>query len=51
MPAGRITVMGGRERRCSHKNYVIIGMMKVSRQYKKILPYRKKFFNAKGKGL
>ncbi len=40
--------MGGRERRCSHKNYVIIGMMKVSRQYKKILPYRQNFFNAKG---
>ena len=40
--------MGGRERRCSHKNYVIIGMMKVLRQYKKFLPYRQNFFNAKG---
>ena len=33
--------------RCSHKNYVIIGMVKVSRQYKKFLPYRQNFFNAK----
>lgn len=47
MPAGRI-IMEGLTCGVVTKNYVIIGMVKVSRQYKKILPCRQKFFNAGG---